>query len=786
MDDGSGSDSECELDNEAPEFQPTADIYTTRHADEQAVVHVAVTQAENYNCRGKALADMTLYEYVALMVIKEKEVKEHNAERRGRPVVPGFRFVKQHPLFLTHSQVIGSKIRVPIPRSNPRKLPGLIQESNAESWRRKANRVAAYYLTLLRPWTVEELRQGTIRLTWQDFEDWTRQLQLGVNGSAEHPRPTLMDSFRFGLLVQMTSSFQSIPEEIRAMYNKHRFRNVRSWTQLKQGAIDGTQFPPTCVDVEMQLQWERRRLEEHEAQAAALHEAIDTTTKMLPKKPGNAKPSNAVKYAEATRAVLQLLHDTADAKMSVDSENVQSNSLEAAVRSCGAAVWVQPSFTPNAASVLKELQTAPPLAAITKEAREFSKPATVCQDECRQANPDQQLPDTFRDLDPAQQRAIRPVVVFIDGIHGGTRGVPPRLLFHGGPGSGKTHTIQKLIQYAELKGVRVACSAAFASAAMNMSNGETIHSQFAISIRSKNEFLAYIRSKDQKDLPKSTRLDDLRQRLKHVDLLIIDEISCVAPDLLAKVSCRTQQIWQNFGVDFGGCAVILVGDMFQIPPVGSSSLAMATVEMQLDNLGKQRRRDPGQLCWDGCRLFQTFSLISFEGQQRAKNDREWCAAINDARHTGSITESMLKLLRPLTAHDIVNDRLWRFPTIITRTVLEAVSLSYDQAKRWAKEHGVPVVIWMHTITNLPETEEEQQVLQCLKTDPRMIFVFVPGCPALLTENLKATRKGICNGTRVTLHSFSFTKTKKKRKRSSRANELADDIKLHVPKRGKSY
>ena len=772
MDDGPGSDSECELDNEAPEFQPTADIYTTRDADEQAVVHVAVTQAENYNCRGKALADMTLYEYVALMVVKEKEVKKHNAERRGRPVVPGFRFVNHHPLFLTHGQVIGSRIRVPIPRGNPRKLPELNNDSNAESWRRKANHAAAYYLTLLRPWTVQELRQGRIQLTWKDFEDWIRQLQLGVDGSEEHPRPTLMDSYRFGLLVQMTSSFQSVPVEVRAMYNKHRFRNVPSWSQLKQGAVDGTQFPPTSVGGEMQLQWERRRLEEHEAQAAALDEAIEITTKMLPKKPGNAKPSNAVKYTEATRAVFQLLHDTADAKMCADSENGRSHSLEAAVTS-SATVWVQPSFTPNAASVLKELQTAPPLAALTEEVREFSKPTSVCQDACRQADPDPQLPDFFRDLDPAQQSAIRPVVVFIDGIHSGTCGVPPRLLFHGGPGSGKTHTIQKLIQYAQLKGVRVACAAAFASAAVNMLNGETIHSLFAISIRSKNEFLTFITSKNQKDLPKATRLNDLRERLKDVDLLIIDEISCVAPDLLAKVSCRTQQIWQNFGVDFGGCGVILVGDMFQIPPVGNSSLAMATVEMQLDK--KQRRRDPGQLCWDGCRLFQTFSLISFEGQQRAKNDHEWSAAINEARISGSITESMFKLLRPLTADDIVNDRLWRFPTIITRTVLEAVSLSYDQAKRWAKEHGAPVVIWMHTITNLPETDEEQQVLHCLKTDPRMLFVFVPGCPALLTENLKATRKGICNGTRVTLHSFSFTKTKKKGKRSSRSNQHADNL-----------
>ena len=67
---------------------------------------------------------------------------------------------------------------------------------------------------------------------------------------------------------------------------------------------------------------------------------------------------------------------------------------------------------------------------------------------------------------------------------------------------------------------------------------------------------------------------------------------------------------------------------------------------------------------------------------------------------------MIKLLQPLTANDIVKDPLWRFPTIITRTVLEAVSLSYDQAIRWAKQNGVPVVVWQHKIAASSQLTDE--------------------------------------------------------------------------------
>ena len=286
---------------------------------------------------------------------------------------------------------------------------------------------------------------------------------------------------------------------------------------------------------------------------------------------------------------------------------------------------VQPAFSPKAADVLKALQQ-PPSDVDECRPREVFDRRQVSQTKCRQ--PDHpQFDDFFRDLDAAQKQAVRPIVDFVDGIRNDSRGSPPRLLFHGGPGSGKTHAIRRLIEYAESKRVRVACAASFAAAAVNMMNGETLHSLFGIGVGAVLKLLQL----------SPGRLQELIDRFKNVDLLIIDEISCVAPQLLAQVSQRARQIWKNTQ-DFGGCAVVLVGDMFQIPPVGSNSLAMGTVQLQL-----QHKYPPGHMIWEGCRLFQTFSLISFDGQQRAKNDLDWCAAISAARKTGSIPESMVNL-----------------------------------------------------------------------------------------------------------------------------------------------
>jgi len=61
----------------------------------------------------------------------------------------------------------------------------------------------------------------------------------------------------------------------------------------------------------------------------------------------------------------------------------------------------------------------------------------------------------------------------------------------------------------------------------------------------------------------------LERRLKHLKVLIIDEISMVAPELFISMD-RILRAFQDEDKPFGGVQVILAGDFFQLPPVSKT------------------------------------------------------------------------------------------------------------------------------------------------------------------------------------------------------------------------
>ena len=59
--------------------------------------------------------------------------------------------------------------------------------------------------------------------------------------------------------------------------------------------------------------------------------------------------------------------------------------------------------------------------------------------------------------------------------------------------------------------------------------------------------------------------------LKHVDILIIDEISMVRPDMLDVIDLILKDVKHN-KKPFGGIQTILVGDLYQLPPIVKTDL----------------------------------------------------------------------------------------------------------------------------------------------------------------------------------------------------------------------
>lgn len=124
------------------------------------------------------------------------------------------------------------------------------------------------------------------------------------------------------------------------------------------------------------------------------------------------------------------------------------------------------------------------------------------------------------------------------------------ILILGQAGTGKS-TFVNYLKSASKK--RIICACPTAISALNV-GGQTIHSLFQIQPR---DFI----------LPELLKLKAKpRNILIGADVLVIDEISMVAPDVLDAIDILARQARRN-NSPFGGLQVVAIGDLFQLPPV---------------------------------------------------------------------------------------------------------------------------------------------------------------------------------------------------------------------------
>jgi PIF1-like helicase/Helix-turn-helix domain/HRDC domain len=138
----------------------------------------------------------------------------------------------------------------------------------------------------------------------------------------------------------------------------------------------------------------------------------------------------------------------------------------------------------------------------------------------------------------------------------------------GKAGTGKT-TLLKYIKQNTFK--QLAIVAPTGVAAIN-AGGSTIHSFFQFPF---TPFLPSLKDDNEIDYTKNN-LPTLKynsQRLaifRNLELLVIDEISMVRADLLEQIDITLRQTRKKSQLPFGGVQVILIGDMYQLPPVVQS------------------------------------------------------------------------------------------------------------------------------------------------------------------------------------------------------------------------
>jgi len=141
----------------------------------------------------------------------------------------------------------------------------------------------------------------------------------------------------------------------------------------------------------------------------------------------------------------------------------------------------------------------------------------------------------------------------------------------GKAGTGKTTFLRQLGENTHKRFVIVAPTGI---AALN-AGGVTIHSQFLLPLGTflpdktpSGNFSDQSHIYTQYTLTRKHPINSIRKQvLRSIDLLIIDEVSMLRADVLDAIDHRLRSAKGNFRQSFGGVQVLMIGDLFQLPPI---------------------------------------------------------------------------------------------------------------------------------------------------------------------------------------------------------------------------
>ena len=168
------------------------------------------------------------------------------------------------------------------------------------------------------------------------------------------------------------------------------------------------------------------------------------------------------------------------------------------------------------------------------------------------------------DIDVEMSHFAETTLQFINSTSG-------HIFLTGKAGTGKTTFLKNLEKQTHKQFAIVAPTGI---AALN-AGGVTIHSQFLLPLGTflpdrsiPSDFSAEEGFFTQNTLVRKHPLNSVRKQvLRSIDLLVIDEVSMLRADVLDAIDYRLRSARGNFRKSFGGIQLLLIGDLFQLPPV---------------------------------------------------------------------------------------------------------------------------------------------------------------------------------------------------------------------------
>ena len=216
----------------------------------------------------------------------------------------------------------------------------------------------------------------------------------------------------------------------------------------------------------------------------------------------------------------------------------------------------------------------------------------------------------------------------------------------GEPGSGKTHTINRYVEYLRSYGIEPAITASTGIAATHI-GGMTVHSWSGIGVR---------KTLTEQDLDEMSTRERLVSRIERTQVLIIEEISMLDAQTLNSVEavCRTLK---RRSVPWGGMQVVFVGDFFQLPPVSRAGEALS----QFSFLSRS---------WQSAN-----PLVCYLSEQHRQEDKEFLSVLSAIRG-GNIAphvHTALQLRKVVAEAQAGRTRLYAHNVNVDRVNLEKLS-----------------------------------------------------------------------------------------------------------------
>ena len=296
----------------------------------------------------------------------------------------------------------------------------------------------------------------------------------------------------------------------------------------------------------------------------------------------------------------------------------------------------------------------------------------------------------------------------------------------GAGGTGKSYVIRSIVDALHREGKDVALTAMTGCAALLLGKGaKTLHSWAGIGLGKESADIIVSKIKKSKS----------KKNWQSMDCLIIDEVSMMTPDLLDKLDLIGRGIRKPTAkLPFGGLQIILVGDIYQLPPVNNNDLAFVFEA----KIWKEVIKD----------------IVTLNTIHR-QTDSVFLKVLQEARE-GKLSEESIAILE--TRRNKKWKKLEIKPTLLFTRRADVEQINLTQLK---KCEGPDITFKAKTIYSLGafavHASEEQKAWAVEKMDKNGAYVpeltLRVGAQVMLVTNKYSDKCGMVNGSRGVIERF---------------------------------